>query len=187
MPKILEIHEFSTGIVVETNPDGSWFSRGFTGRYMNQTIEPIPPAIQEAIGNREFAIAEGASSDTPALIGREVGDDGENWSVVAVVTKGRDESRSFSAYRYFCTQGKGNLGKILRFLANQDLKFDPFDRQEMGEPHLINDSPEMTIPLNNFQDLLSDSPPIVVKSDRPCPPLILKNYLPILFINIRIP
>ena len=35
----------------------SWFSRDFTGRHLNQTIESISQGIQEAIDNRELAIA----------------------------------------------------------------------------------------------------------------------------------
>jgi hypothetical protein len=176
MNKAIEIHEFSTGIVVETNPDGSWFSRGFTGKYMNQTIEPIPYPIQEAISNREFAIAEGASRDTPALIGREVCDHNEYWSVVAVVTRARDESRSFSAYRYFCTEGKGNISKILRFLANNPLQFNPFDTKTIGHPHIVEKNQETNVPLDNFQDLLNEPKyPVIVPFDKPCNPIILNQ------------
>lgn len=173
MNKQIKIHEFSTGIVVEIKSDGSWFSRGFTGRYMNQTIESIPDSIQEAISNRLFAIAEGASSDIPAIIGREVEANGETWSVVAVVNKARDESRSFSAYRYFCVEGKGNLNKILRFLNENPLKFNPFDTKTIGNPYLLTDDNETKVPLDNFQDLLTDSIPVIVPSDRPCSPIII--------------
>jgi len=168
MTRQIEIHEFSTGIVIETKADGSWFSRGFTGRYMNCTLDPIPYPIQEAISNRLFAIAEGASSDTPAMIGREVGTQGEIWSVVAVVTKARDESRSFSAYRYFCVEGKGNLHKILRFLKENPLQFNPLDEKTIGNPHLFIDNHETKIPLENFQDLLSESIPVIVPFHRNC-------------------
>ncbi len=53
---IIQIHEFSTGIRPQINPDGSWVSLGFTGQYMNATIQPIPYAVQRAIANKEFAI-----------------------------------------------------------------------------------------------------------------------------------
>lgn len=175
MVKQIEIHEFSTGIVVETNPDGSWFSRGFTGGYINQTIDPIPDSIQEAISNRLFTIAEGASSDTSSIIGREVGGNDEIWSVVVVVNKARDESRSFSAYRYFCVEGKGNLNKILHFLAKNPLKFNPFDIQTLNNPHLVTDENEAQVPLDNFQDLLTDSIPVIVSSDRSCSPIIINR------------
>ncbi|MGI0483670.1 hypothetical protein ACN4EE_23175, partial [Geminocystis sp. CENA526] len=166
MTRQIEIHEFSTGIVIETKADGSWFSRGFTGKYMNQTIEPIPTPIQEAISNRLFAIAEGASSDTPAIIGREVESKGEIWSVVAIVTKTKDESRSFSAYRYFCVEGKGNLNKILRFLKENPLQFNPFDSKTLGNPHKFIDKPETKVPLDNFQDLLDATIPVIIPFDR---------------------
>jgi hypothetical protein len=175
MNKQIEIHEFSTGIVVETKPDGGWFSRGFTGSYMNQTIDPIPDSIQEAISNRLFAIAEGASSDTSSIIGREVGSNDEIWSVVAVVNKARDESRSFSAYRYFCIEGKGNLNKILHFLAKNPLKFNPFDVKTLNNPHLVTDENETKVPLDNFQDLFTDSLPVIVPSDRSCSPIIINR------------
>lgn len=175
MVKQIEIYEFSTGIVVETKLDGSWFSRGFTGRYMNQTIDPIPDSIQEAISNRLFAIAEGASSETSSIIGREVGGNDEIWSVVAVVNKARDESRSFSGYRYFCMEGKGNLNKILHFLAKNPLQFNPFDTKTIGNPHLVTDENETKVPLDNFQDLLTDSLPVIVPSDRSCSPIIINR------------
>jgi hypothetical protein len=70
---MIEIHEFSTGIQVERVGTG-WVSRGFTGEYMNRTLDLIPVAVQRAITNREFAVAEGASSDEPAVIGREISD-----------------------------------------------------------------------------------------------------------------
>jgi hypothetical protein len=176
MTRQIEIHEFSTGIVIETKADGSWFSRGFTGKYMNQTIEPIPKPIQEAISNRLFAIAEGASSDTLAMIGREVESQGDMWSVVAVVIKARDESRSFSAYRYFCVEGKGNLNKILRFLKEKPLQFNPLDEKTIGNPHLFIDNHETKIPLDNFQDLLTQSIPVIVPFDRAsCTPIIINT------------
>ncbi|BAQ61326.1 hypothetical protein GM3708_1732 [Geminocystis sp. NIES-3708] len=175
MDKQIEIHEFSTGIVVEIKPDGSWFSRGFTGRYMNQTIDPIPNPIQEAISNRLFAIAEGASSETSSLIGREVGSNDEIWSVVTVVNKARDESRSFSAYRYFCIEGKGNINKILHFLNKNPLKFNPLDVKTIDNPHLLTDNPETKVPLDNFQDLFTDSLPVIVPSDRTSSPIIINR------------
>ncbi|MBL1208721.1 hypothetical protein [Geminocystis sp. GBBB08] len=173
MTRQIEIHEFSTGIVIETKADGSWFSRGFTGKYMNCTFDPIPYPIQEAISNRLFAIAEGASSDTPAIIGREVESQEECWCVVSIVTKARDESRSFSAYRYFCVEGKGNLNKILRFLKENPLQFNPLDEKTIGNPHLFIDNHEMKIPLDNFQDLFTQSIPVIIPFDRTCVPTVI--------------
>ena len=90
-PEPIEIHEFSTGIRPETTSDGGWVSRGFTGQYMNMTRESIPDVVERSIRNREFALTEGASSNSPAIIGRVVGIDENVWSVVAVVTRGRDD------------------------------------------------------------------------------------------------
>ncbi|MFM6898452.1 MAG: hypothetical protein ACKPKF_14555, partial [Microcystis panniformis] len=99
----IHIHEFSTGILVDgTGGAGEWRSRGFSGEYMNSTLDSIPAPVQLAIKNREFAVAEGASSENPAIIGREVEYNQEAWSVIAVVTRGRDEGgRGASLYRYF--------------------------------------------------------------------------------------
>jgi len=84
---IIHIHEFSTGILVDgTGGAGEWKSRGFSGEYMNSTLAKIPTPVQLAIKNREFAVSEGASSQNPAIIGREVEYHGEAWSVIAVVT-----------------------------------------------------------------------------------------------------
>lgn len=105
-PATIKIHEFSTGIRPERTAEGGWVSRGFTGQYMNITLASVPPAVERSIANREFAVTEGASSDRPAIIGRVVGSGEDAWSVVAVVTRGRDEiGRSLSVYRYFLSQG----------------------------------------------------------------------------------
>lgn len=87
-----EIHEFSTGIRYQLNSDGSWVSLGFTGQYINVTIDEIPLCVIRSIANKKFAVSEGASSEKPAIIGRVVVEDEDGyWSVVALVTKGWDE------------------------------------------------------------------------------------------------
>ncbi|MFM6749645.1 MAG: hypothetical protein ACKPJH_25205, partial [Dolichospermum sp.] len=140
---IIEIHEFSTGIRPQQTVDG-WVSLGFTGQYMNVTTEPIPEVIERSIANREFAVAEGASSDQPAIIGRVLKTGENTFSVLAIVTRGRDEKgRSASMYRYFFTQGKEkdaflNLRYILAWWESQETppRFNPFDIQEVGNPHI---------------------------------------------------
>ena len=177
----IHIHEFSTGIQAEATADGGWVSQGFTGQYMNKTIDPIPRAVQEAITNRDFAVAEGASSDEPAFVGREVAGYGSEWSVIAVVTRGRDDrGRSASMYRYFLSEGLGNLGKILSWLnarkqSGQNIIFDPFDTQILGKPHEYSESePDLAL-RPELKDLLESPPPIIIPSDSPCAPLIVNK------------
>ncbi|MDJ0617946.1 MAG: hypothetical protein QNJ63_14580 [Calothrix sp. MO_192.B10] len=136
---MIEIHEFSTGIRPERTLDGGWVSRGFTGQYMNMTLPSIPPVVEGSIANREFALTEGASRNSPGLIGRVVGSGGEAWSVVAIVTRGKDEKgRSLSVYRYFLCRGENNLRLILGWWENQDMpRFNPFDTRTLGRPHLF--------------------------------------------------
>ena len=175
------IHEFSTGIQAEATADGGWVSQGFTGQYMNKTIDPIPRAVQEAITNRDFALAEGASSNEPVFIGREVVGYGSEWSVIAVVIRGRDnKGRSASVYRYFLAEGLGNLGKILSWFnaqkqAGKNIIFDPFDTQILGQPHEYSESePNLSLP-PKLQSLLESPPPIIIPSDSPCAPLIVNK------------
>ncbi|MBD2456679.1 hypothetical protein H6G80_21690 [Nostoc sp. FACHB-87] len=155
----IEIHEFSTGIRPQQTTDGSWVSLGFTGKYMNVTIDPIPEVVERSIANREFAVAEGASSDQPAIIGRVLGTGENTWSVVAVVTRGRDEKgRSASMYRYFITQGSEsegfkNLRLILAWWESQKIppRFNPFDTRELRRPNIC----DVNVASTNFR-----SPPL---------------------------
>jgi hypothetical protein len=138
----IEVHEFSTGITPERTADGGWVSRGFTGRYMNSTLKEVPHEVERSIANKEFAVAEGASSDRPTIIGRVVG----TWSVVAIVTKGRDEKgRSASFYRYFLTQDANGLTAIVTWLEEErdrgnNLTFNPYDQKRLSEANLVRPS-----------------------------------------------
>ena len=176
----LEIHEFSTGIQVDGSGD-RWVSRGFTGDYMNKTINPIPPAVQNAIANREFAVAEGASRNEPAVIGREVVGNEEEWSVVVVVTRGRDDrGRSVSLYRYFLCEELGKLQHILCWMRQQRRVqvFDPFDSKTVGQPNLYDDHQTNEIPIKpELQDLLTEDPPIIIPHNLPCTPLIIHEMV----------
>ncbi|WP_013334908.1 hypothetical protein [Gloeothece verrucosa] len=172
----LYIHEFSTGIQVDG--DGrDWVSRGFTGDYMNKTLNPIPTAIHSAITNREFAVAEGASREDPAIIGREIEGTTERWSVVAVVTRGRDDrGRSVSLYRYFLAEGLGHLTDILCWLRTQGglLIFDPFDIQTIRQPHQYDTVQTSNVPIKSeLQNLLHNEAPIIIPYNQPCTPLII--------------
>ncbi|CAD5989296.1 hypothetical protein PCC9214_05533 [Planktothrix tepida] len=177
-PSVIEIHEFSTGIQVERVGTG-WVSRGFTGEYMNRTLAQIPVAVQRAITNREFAVAEGASSDEPAVIGREISDNGEEWSVIAVVTKGRDDrGRGASMYRYFLCKEIGNLGNILAWIINQRPfpVFNPYDAKTIDSPTVYPKTGSSPINLRDEFKLLLDNPiPIIIPWQQPCAPLILNE------------
>ncbi|MDM3854914.1 MAG: hypothetical protein PT120_08420 [Aphanizomenon gracile PMC649.10] len=130
----IEIHEFSTGIHFQQRVNG-WVSLGFTGQYMNATINPIPTVVERSIANQEFALTEGSSTENPAIIGRIVGSGDDVWSVMAVVTRGQDEvGRSAAFYRYFLCEGDHNLRSILSWWEqNQKPRFNPLDFK--GTPH----------------------------------------------------
>jgi hypothetical protein len=139
----IHIHEFSTGILVDgTGGAGKWRSRGFSGEYMNSTLAEIPRPVQLAIKNREFAVSEGASSQNPAIIGREVEYHGEAWSVIAVVTRGMDErGRGASLYRYFLCEGLDKLHHLLYWhTRNGKPSFNPSDYRQVGRFTEYNDT-----------------------------------------------
>ncbi|WP_417040377.1 hypothetical protein [Cylindrospermopsis raciborskii] len=137
--KIHEIHEFSTGIQFEQRGN-SWIWTGFTIKYMNSTIgEEIPKVVERSIANEEFALAEGSSTEKPAIIARILGSGDDIWSVVAVVTRGRDEvGRSAAFHRYFLCQGDHKLRVILAWWEqNNRPTFNPLDQQDEGSPHIF--------------------------------------------------
>jgi len=158
-----EIHEFSTGIRAKIASDKSWVSLGFTGQYMNATM-PVPHSVERSIANKEFAVAEGAASDRPAMIGRVVLGNGEpDWSVVAVASKGWDEKgRSASFYRYFLCEGRDSIWTILAWIKPRGLGgvvFNP--NKQVSSPH----TPPMKINKSDPPaELLSSSgsPPILI-------------------------
>ncbi len=132
----IKIHEFSTGIHFQERANG-WVSLGFTGQYMNATINPIPTVVERSIANQEFALTEGSSTEKLAIIGRVVGSGDDIWSVMAVVTRGQDEvGRSAAFYRYFLCKGINNLRFILTWWEqNQKPTFNPLNFK--GSPHLF--------------------------------------------------
>ena len=137
---MIEIHEFSTGILSQKTADGGWVSLGFTGQYMNVTVENIPEAIERSIVNREFAVAEGASRDNPAVIGRVIKGGDDTWSVMAVVSRGRDEKgRSASMYRYFFCHGEHSLKDIINWWESKRRPvFNPLETKNTRQSHLFN-------------------------------------------------
>ena len=171
--KKIEIHEFSTGIEVK-GTSTAWESGGFTGEYMNRTIDKVPRAVLDSIANREFALAEGVVKTDPAIVGRVVRGYGEIWSVVAVVTRGRDDrGRGVSLYRYFMCRGDRGIETILRWMG-KPLVFDPFENKAIGQPHQVNLSSQ-EVPLNEFQEILNQLPPIVFPASERCTSLILNE------------
>ncbi|BAS59494.1 hypothetical protein NIES2135_09770 [Leptolyngbya boryana NIES-2135] len=142
----IEIHQFCTAL----NPQGTrenWRSTGYRGGYMNSTLTKVPPAVDRDIRNLLFDVRP--SKSEPALVGRECwgkSDAEEDWSVLAIVTLAQDESRSFPVYRYFLSQGRYNLSKLLAWVKSHDSYpvFDPFDRPSesiISNPQL--ESPEI--------------------------------------------
>jgi hypothetical protein len=173
MNVIVDIYEFSTGIEIKRTARG-WESGGFTGEYMNRTIDPIPKAAIDAITNREFALAEGATLTNPAIVGREVTGYGETWSMLAVVTRGLDDrGRGVSLYRYFLCRGGGYLEAILRWMGSSVRVFDPFEDRVIGRSHRVEFSPR-PVPLKpEFEALLLMMPPIIIPATEVCTPLVL--------------
>ncbi len=130
---MIPIHEFSTGIKVEKTPNGGWVSLGFTGKYMNCTLDPIPLVVKQSIANLEFALIIAAQE--PAIIGRVVGTGEDSWGVIAVVTRAKDEKGgSLYVYRYFLTPGAYNLHYLLGWWESQGKPtFNPFDSRNIGQ------------------------------------------------------
>ncbi len=169
---IIHIHEFSTGILVDGNGTaGEWKSRGFSGEYMNSTLASIPAPVQLAIKNLEFAVAEGASSENPAIIGREVEYNREAWSVIAVVTRGRDDrGRGVSLYRYFLCEGKEKLLDLLYwYIRNGKPTFNPFDYKQVGDHRKYDDTETQFndyIP-DDLENLLQQETPTIIPQKQP--------------------
>ncbi|WP_072924361.1 hypothetical protein [Microcystis aeruginosa] len=175
----IHIHEFSTGILVDgTGGAGEWRSRGFSGEYMNSTLAKIPTPVQLAIKNREFAVSEGASSQNPAIIGREVEYHGEAWSVIAVVTRGMDErGRGASLYRYFLCQERGKLTDLVSwYMKNGMPTFNPSDHKQVDWFTEYDDTGTQTndyIPPELDRIWEGKTPIIITQKQPPYPALII--------------
>ncbi len=178
MSDIIKIHEFSTGIEIFGTAK-NWSIGGFTGKYMNSTMPSMPPSVKDAIAGGYFKIAEGKSSSNPAVVGREISINLDRWSVVAVVTKGKEASgRTGSLYRYFLSEGLGNIRYILQWMyqKNRDIMtFDPFDIPENGSPHQYKIRSSKPIPFDKLKTLLYDPQPIIVPYNEECKPLVLNE------------
>jgi hypothetical protein len=133
--KTIKIHEFSTGIKLVWEND-QWVSGGFDSDYLNCTLPSIPSAVQNSISSGEFKLGEATATDKPAIIGREVIGINKAWSVMAVVTKGTDNKggRSPQLFRFFLSEGRGNLGYIFRWWQkNKQPSYDPTQVKNIGD------------------------------------------------------
>ncbi|MBW4614153.1 MAG: hypothetical protein KME21_12940 [Desmonostoc vinosum HA7617-LM4] len=174
------IDEFSLGIEAEATSEGKWISKRFTGKWMNSTQTVIPNIIEQAINSDDFA-TRSTSSLNPAIIGRVLRSK-ENiyWSVIAIATPATDESRIFTAYRYFYCEGKDNLCLIVGWLnkqiaANKTPVFNPFNDQirtiiidEHDAEQYRKQAYQLDKQINNSPDLLdwlkrNSPPPIKIK------------------------
>jgi len=154
-PSECKIYEFSTGIFPDFDSDGRWFSRRFTGNYMNVSVPggTIPHEVQRAIANELFSVVEG-EEDNPAIVGRVV-PGSTDYSVVALATLGRDEiNRPIAVYRYFLCEGQYNLWKILAWFRHYYQQygklptFNPGDIRQQGDyftPPTDSQHPNMTL------------------------------------------
>ena len=166
---MIEIHEFSTGIEYEKTPLGGWTPQRLTREFINKTLDPIPQVIQIAINNQDFAIKESSATESPALIAREVGHNGDQWSVLAVIIGVSD---GFSAYyRYFYSQSKGNIHHLVQWWIGETYPiFNPLETPEVRqyEPQKQHETP-----LDSFEDLLKGTAPIIMPNDRLSSPMII--------------
>ncbi len=167
---MISIQEFSTGIQYEKTETG-WISRGFTGYFINKTIDPVPDAIIRAIEDRQFSLAEGTVKEKVALIGREVEKDSSQWSVLAVITKGEDEfGRYFPVYRFFYTKDKGNIEHLLTWWKDSSEPiFNPFDKPEVK---FYEAGHHREVSLDDFREILENKKlPVILDSQKKYSPL----------------
>jgi hypothetical protein len=137
------IYEFSTGINIQTDRTGNWWSVGYLGGWMYNTYDSenannIPQLIQQAHDNQEFAVADTNQSQFTA-IGRIINQNNETWSVVAFLTYAKDEKeRRVSTYRFFFSKGITIieiLRRIITFEAQHNTLpvFDPIGATDLNQ------------------------------------------------------
>ena len=107
---------------------------------MNCTLEPIPDVVYQAIDEELLKIPYFPQNLDPqefVIIGQEVKNKKEAWSIIAVISKGiNSEREELLLYRYFIAQGLGRLTDILSwFNTNKRPSFNPFDRKYIGQTH----------------------------------------------------
>jgi hypothetical protein len=137
---IIEIHEFSTGVKVQSSQVLWWVEDYTEEDFMNCTLEPIPDVVYQAIDEELLKIPYFPQNLDPqefVIIGQEVKNKKEAWSIIAVISKGiNSEREELLLYRYFIAQGLGRLTDILAwFNTNKRPSFNPFDRKYIGQTH----------------------------------------------------
>jgi hypothetical protein len=115
------------------------------------------------------------------IIGREVKNKKEAWSIIAVISKGiNSEREEVLLYRYFIAQGLGKLTDLLAwFNTNNKPAFNPFDRKSIGQPHLYDNSNTRhndALKLPQFQALLKEKNPcLVIPHDLTCTVIMINQ------------
>lgn len=115
----MAIYEFSTGINIQTDAQGNWWSIGYLGGWMYNTYRSgsasdIPYPIQQAYDNKEFAVGQNDKSEF-TIMGRVISLNNEIWSVVAFLTYASDErGRRVPTYRFFFGEDSTAINEILR-------------------------------------------------------------------------
>jgi hypothetical protein len=168
---IIEIHEFSTVVKVQSSQVLWWVEDYTEEDFMNCTLEPIPDVVYQAIDEKLLKITcfpqNLPEKEKFVIIGREVKNKKEAWSIIAVISKGiNSEREEVLLYRYFIAQGLGKLTDLLAwFNTNNKPTFDPFDRKSIGQPHLYDNSNTRhndALKLPQFQALLKEKNPCLV-------------------------
>jgi hypothetical protein len=182
---IIEIHEFSTGVKVQSSQVLWWVEDYTEEDFMNCTLEPIPDVVYQAIDEELLKIPcfpqNLPEKEKFVIIGREVKNKKEAWSIIAVISKGiNSEREEVLLYRYFIAQGLGKLTDLLAwFNTNNKPAFNPFDRKSIGQPHLYDNSNTRhndALKLPQFQALLKEKNPcLVIPHDLTCTVIMINQ------------
>jgi hypothetical protein len=153
--------------------------------FMNCTLEPIPDVVYQAIDEELLKIPcfpqNLPEKEKFVIIGREVKNKKEAWSIIAVISKGiNSEREEVLLYRYFIAQGLGKLTDLLAwFNTNNKPAFNPFDRKSIGQPHLYDNSNTRhndALKLPQFQALLKEKNPcLVIPHDLTCTVIMINQ------------
>lgn len=178
----IEIHEFSTAIDYDSFQQ-NWWVKSYQSGFMNSTLDEIPELIDEAIENGLFKIPYySQNSDEPVIIGREIKHKREAWSMIAVISAGKDsDGEKTPLYRYFLTEGLDRIPDILTWWNKAGRpKFDPFDVQKMGQPKSYDDKQTIRRDLLSkpqFQTLLDIDTrrTLVLDTNLACTPIIINQ------------